>query len=46
MDEATGLPVSVSWGTVPGANGGPVAQWAATKGHAYLVTSTSAAAAR
>jgi hypothetical protein len=44
VDEATGLPASVSWGSVPGANGGPVARWAASKGHAYLVTTTSAAA--
>jgi hypothetical protein len=42
VDEATGLPASVSWGSVPGANGGPVARWAASKGHAYLVTTTSA----
>ena len=43
VDQATGQPVAVSWGSVPGASGGPLAQWTAAKGHAYLVTTTAEA---
>ena len=45
VDAATGAPPpgGVSWGSVPGASGGPVASWAALKGHTYLVTAQAVA---